>query len=120
MFSCKAWAEYQKDYFEGRNETYTYYEYDWMKLIKDKEIEIVTELSGRVKTEEGYIYVRPYGCIEVKQDLRDKFKQEEIEQQVEMILSRYKELVELAKKYIEKGYSILEAIKIAEKELEEE
>ncbi|WP_337814404.1 hypothetical protein [Intestinibacter sp.] len=35
-----------------------------------------------------------------------------------MILARYKELVELAKKYIEKGYSTLEAIKLAEKELE--
>ena len=40
-------------------------------------------------------------------------------QEVEMILARYKELVELAKKYIEKGYSELEAIKLAEKELEE-
>lgn len=37
-----------------------------------------------------------------------------------MILARYKELVELAKKYIEKGYSELEAIKLAEKELEGE
>ena len=36
-----------------------------------------------------------------------------------LILARYKELVELAKKYIEKGYSELEAIKLAEKELEE-
>jgi len=36
-----------------------------------------------------------------------------------MILARYKELVELAKKYIKKGYSILEAIKIAERELED-
>jgi hypothetical protein len=35
-----------------------------------------------------------------------------------LILARYKELVELAKKYMEKGYSILEAIKLAEKELE--
>ena len=34
------------------------------------------------------------------------------------VLARYKELVELAKKYIEKGYSALEAIKLAEKELE--
>jgi hypothetical protein len=30
------------------------------------------------------------------------------------------EIVELAKKYIEKGYSTLEAIKLAEKELEED
>lgn len=37
-----------------------------------------------------------------------------------MILARYKELVELAKKYIEKGYSTLEAIKLAERELEVE
>nr|DAR75345.1 MAG TPA: hypothetical protein [Caudoviricetes sp.] len=36
-----------------------------------------------------------------------------------MILARYKELVELAKKYIEKGYNTLDAIKLAEKELEE-
>ena len=36
------------------------------------------------------------------------------------VLARYKELVELAKKYIEKGYSTLDAIKLAEKELEEE
>jgi len=36
-----------------------------------------------------------------------------------LILAKYKELVELAKKYIEKGYSTLDAIKLAEKELEE-
>jgi hypothetical protein len=36
-----------------------------------------------------------------------------------LILARYKELVELAKKYIEKGYNTLDAIKLAEKELEE-
>lgn len=35
-----------------------------------------------------------------------------------MILARYKELVELAKKYIEKGYNPIDAIKLAEKELE--
>lgn len=35
-----------------------------------------------------------------------------------LILARYKELVELAKKYIEKGYKPIEAIKLAEKELD--
>lgn len=35
-----------------------------------------------------------------------------------MILSRVDEIVELARKFIEKGYSELEAIKLAEKELE--
>lgn len=41
-----------------------------------------------------------------------------LKRRLKMILARYKELVELAKKYIEKGYSTLEAIKLAEKELE--
>lgn len=81
IFSCKAWARYQNDYWEQRNEKYSYYEYDWMKLAEGKKVEIVTELSGRVKTEEGYIYVRPYGCIEVedlKERLRKQFNKEEM------------------------------------------
>lgn len=36
-----------------------------------------------------------------------------------MILSRVDELIELAKKYIEKGYKTIDAIKMAERELEE-
>jgi hypothetical protein len=39
---------------------------------------------------------------------------------IRTILARYEELVELAKKYIEKGYKPIDAIKLAEKELEED
>ena len=42
-----------------------------------------------------------------------------LKRRLKMILARYKELVELAKKYIEKGYTPIEAIRMAERELEE-
>lgn len=81
IFSCKAWENFQNEYWKQRNEEYFYYEYDWMKFAEGKGVEIVTEISGRVKTKQGYIYVRPYGCIEVedqKQKLREQFKKEKI------------------------------------------
>lgn len=86
IFSCKAWERYQNDYWEQRNEKYYYYEYDWMKLAEGKRVEIVTEVSGRVKIEQqgyirDYIRIRPYGCIEVedqKETLRKQFNQEEM------------------------------------------
>ena len=44
----------------------------------------------------------------------------QVQEVIETILARYEELVELAKKYIEKGYKPIDAIKLAEKELEED
>ena len=79
IFSCKAWLEYQKNYFEKRKEKFIYHEYEWMKLVKGKKVEIITEVSGRIFTEVGYIYVRPYGCIEIE-DPKEKFEKEEIKQ----------------------------------------